>query len=107
MTNFFTKLAGWLFPRKRESAIADDRARDAEILRTLRDRRVIELGPTMGNIQSYAIPTWVRLSDGTELPFRGYVGDEFSLEMIPDGCVVIAPGLLYGEPGGDGTDPRA
>lgn len=101
MNNFFAKLADFFFPGRTE-----DRARDDEILRTLRDRRVTDLGPSMGSIHSYAIPIWVRLSDGTKLPFRGYVGSEFSLESIPVGCVVIAPGLLYGEADSDGTDPR-
>lgn len=107
MNNFFAKLVGFFFPGKRRANAVVDRARDEEILRSLRDRRVTDLGPSMGSIHSYAIPTWVRLSDGSQLPYRGYVGSEFSLESIPVGCVVIAPGLLYGEADNDGPDSRS
>jgi hypothetical protein len=97
------------FKAARGSAPTVEAQRDheAEILRSIRDRRVIELGPGMGNIHSHAIPKWVKVSSGEILYFKGYVGDNFSLDSIPVGYVVIEPGLMYGEGDGERADPGA
>lgn len=79
---------------------------DAKLLRSIRDNRVVELGPAMGSIHSHAIPKWVKLSSGRVMQFKGYIGDNFSLESIPGDHVVIEPGLLYGVTDDELADPR-
>lgn len=106
MIKIFEKLLS-VFPSAKRRAAAEARLRDDEILRSIRDSRVVELGPAMGNVHSYAIPKWVKLSNGAILPYKGFVGDNFSIDSVPFGCVVIEPGLLYGSADGDGTDTGA
>lgn len=68
----------------------------AEILRVVRDMRVDEVGPSIGEVLNHQIPEWIQISTGQKLPFVRYLGTQFAVDDIPLGYVVIQPGLLYG-----------
>lgn len=81
-------------PEFQASSYGDDVDMDA--LRRMRDLRLEEYGPTIGLVADYPIPGWIKLSDGKTLSFIGLF-DGSGPEDVPAGCIVIAPGLIYGE----------
>lgn len=83
------------------SEVSEAQDSTAEILRVIRDTRVDELGPSIGEVLNHQIPGWIRLSTGQKLPFVRYMGARFVAEDVPHGYVVIQPGLLYGGEAGE------